>query len=122
MNRFLASTLAAAFAAVALPAVATTSQWAALIAIDDGGLDPQMIPVVADSETDCLAALSSYRDAVVIEPCQPVPTASAITDDNDHERRRTGTRPPRNDGGVGAGAGSAAGSGVGTAGSGMGGG
>ncbi|GAA4794854.1 hypothetical protein [Lysobacter hankyongensis] len=122
MNGFLASALAAAFAAVALPAVATTPQWAALIAIDDGGLDPQMIPVVADSEMDCLAALSSYRDAVVIESCQPVPTASAITDDKDHDRRRTGTRPPRSDGGVGAGAGSAAGSGVGTAGSGMGGG
>jgi hypothetical protein len=108
MHGFLASALAAAFAAAALPAVATTPQWAALIALDDGGLDPQMIPVVADSETDCVAALSSYRDAVVIEPCQPVPTASAITDDNDHDRRRTGTRPPRNDGG-GAGAGAGAG-------------
>lgn len=106
MNRFLASALVAAFAAAALPAVATAPQWSALIALDDGGLNPQMIPIIADSETDCVAALSSYRDAVVIEPCQPVSTASAITDDNDHDRRRTGTRPPRNDGsGVGAGAG-----------------
>lgn len=123
MSRFPASALIVAFVAAAVPAVAATPQWTALIALDDVGLDPQMIPIVADSETECLAALSSYRDAVVIEPCQPVPTASAITDDNDHERRRTGTRPPRNDGGgAGAGAGSAAGSGVGTAGSGMGGG
>ncbi len=95
-------------AAVALPAVATTPQWAALIALDDGGLDPQRMPIVAGSETDCLAALSSYRDVVVIEPCHPVSTAAAITDDKDHARRRTGTRPPRSDG-VGTGAGAGAG-------------
>jgi hypothetical protein len=108
MNRYFVSALAAAFAAAALPVIATTPQWTALIAVDDGGFDSRMIPIAAGSEIDCLAALSFYRDAVVIEPCQPVPTSSAITDDNDHDRRRTGTRPPRNDGG-GAGAGAGAG-------------
>jgi hypothetical protein len=93
MNRSLASALGALLAAVALPAIATTSQWTALIAVDDGGLDSQMIPVVAGSETDCLAALSSYRDAVVIEPCQPVPTASAITDPNDANRTSRTPKP-----------------------------
>lgn len=121
MNRFLASTLAATFAAVALPVVAATPQWTALIALDDGGLNPQMIPIVADSETECLAALSSYRDAVVIEPCQPVPTASAITDPNDANRTSKTPKPMQPDPNWGGG-GSAAGSGVGHAGSGMGGG
>ena len=123
MNRYLASAFAAASAARPGPAVATTPQWTALIALDDGGLDPQMIPVVADSEMHCLAALSSYRDVVVIEPCQPVSTASAITDPND-ANRTSKTPKPKQPGEVdsGWGAGSAAGSGVGTAGGGMGGG
>lgn len=123
MNRFLPSALAVAFAAAAVPAVATAPQWAALIALDDGGLDPQMIPIVAGNETDCLAAMSSYRTAVVIEPCHPVPTASAITDPNDANRTSKTPRPKQpGDVDTGWGAGSAAGSGVGNAGSGMGGG
>ena len=93
MSRFPASVLVVAFVAAAVPAVATTPQWAALIALDDGGLDPQMIPVVVDSETDCLAALSLYRNAVVIEPCHPVPTASAITDPNDANRTSKTPKP-----------------------------
>ncbi len=121
MSRFPASVLVVAFVAAAVPAVAATPQWTALIALDDVGLDPQMIPVVADSETDCLAALSSYRDAVVIEPCQPVPTASAITDPNDANRTSKTPKPMQPDPNWGGG-GSAAGSGVGHAGSGMGGG
>ena len=125
MNRLLASALVAAFAAAAVPAVAATPQWAALIALDDGGFDPRTIPVVAASETDCLATMSSYRTAVVIEPCHPVPTASAITDDNDDKRTSKSPKPnmPGDPGwGTGSGAGAAAGSGVGNAGSGMGGG
>lgn len=121
MSRFPASALIVAFVAAAVPAVAATPQWTALIALGDVGLDPQMIPVVADSETDCLAALSSYRDAVVIEPCQPVPTASAITDPNDANRTSKTPKPMQPDPNWGGG-GSAAGSGVGHAGSGMGGG
>lgn len=93
MNRVLASTLAASLALAALPAIATTPQWTALIAVDDGGFDSRMIPIAAGSEVDCLAALSSYRDAVVIEPCQPVPTASAITDPNDANRTSKTPKP-----------------------------
>lgn len=88
MNRYLASALVAACAATALPVVANTPQWTALIAVDDGGFDPRMVSIVADAETECLAALSSYRDAVVIEPCQPVLEPSAITDPNDASRGR----------------------------------
>jgi hypothetical protein len=104
MKRLLALALVAGFGMTAQPTFATGSQWTALIAYDDGGAAPQMIPIAADSEAGCLAAVSAYRGAEVIEPCHPA--ASAITDDNDHDRRRTGTRPPRNDGsGAGAGAG-----------------
>ncbi len=86
-------TLAVIAASVAtLPAtLATGRQWTALIACDDGGVAPRMLPIAADSEADCLAAVSSYRGAEVIEPCQP--TASAITDPNDANRTSKTPRP-----------------------------
>lgn len=97
-------------AALAVPQIAAAEdpQWSALLAFDDGGLAPKMLNIVADSETVCLAELSSYRDAIVIEPCQPVLEPSAITDDNDYPR--SGARPrPRDDGAGGKGAGAGAG-------------
>lgn len=120
MNRYLASALAAAFAAAALPAIATTPQWTALIALD-GGLEAYSVRIAADSEDACFAQIASQRGALIVEPCQP--TASAITDPND-ANRKSKTPKPKQPGEVdsGWGAGSAAGGGVGNAGSGMGGG
>jgi len=109
MNRYrhIAPALVAALALPQL-AVAEGPQWSALLAFDDGGLTPEMFRIVADSETACLAELSSYRDAISIEPCQPTPEPSAITDDNDYPR--SGARPrPRDDGAGGKGAGAGAG-------------
>lgn len=89
MNRHRHITLALV-AALAAPqlAVAEGRQWSALIAFDDGGPAPKMLRIVADSETARLAELSSYRDAMLIEPRQPVLDPSAITDPNDASRGR----------------------------------
>lgn len=122
MNGYFASALAAAFAAAALPAVATTPQWAALIALDDG-VEVYSVRIAADSEEACLARIASQRGALIVEPCQP--TASAITDPNDANKS---TRPhqriqpsPASGGGSG-GAGNGGNTGSGSSGSGAGGG
>jgi hypothetical protein len=88
MKRLLALALVAGFG---MTAQATGPQWTALIAYDDGGAAPQMIPIAADSETGCLAAVSAYRGAEVIEPCHPA--ASAITDPNDANRTSKTPKP-----------------------------
>lgn len=119
MKNMLAMALAAASVLTVQTTLATDPQWTALIAYDDGSLAPQMLPIAADSEADCLAAVSAYRGAEVIEPCHPA--ASAITDPNDANRTSKTPRPKQPDPNWGGG-GSAAGSGVGHAGSGMGGG
>lgn len=111
MNRYFASALAAAFAAAALPAVATTPQWAALIALDDG-VEVYSVRIAADSEEACLARIASQRGALIVEPCQP--TASAITDPNDANKstrphQRIQPSPGSSSGSGGAGSGSSGG-------------
>lgn len=93
MKRMLALALVAASVATVQATLATGPQWTALIAYDDGGLAPQMVPIAADSEAECLAALSSYRGALLIEPCHPEQTASAITDPNDANRTSKTPKP-----------------------------
>lgn len=107
MNRLLASALAAA----ALPAVATTPQWTALIALDDG-LEVYNVRIAADSEDACLAQIASQRGTLIVEPCQP--TASAITDPNDANKstrphQRIQPSPGSGSGSGGAGSGSSGG-------------
>ncbi|MFD0727464.1 hypothetical protein [Lysobacter brunescens] len=118
MKHILALAVIAASAATVPATFATGPQWTALIAYDDGGVAPQMLPIAADSEADCLAAVSSYRGAEVIEPCQP--TASAITDPNDANRTSKTPRPkqPRNPDPAPTGNGSSGGGGGGGGGSG----
>ena len=105
MNRYrhIVITLIAALAAPQI-AVAEDPQWSALLAFDDGGSAPKVLGIVADSETVCLAELSSYRDAIVIEPCRPALEPSAITDPNDANRSIRVPRP-KDDGAGGKGAG-----------------
>jgi hypothetical protein len=91
MKKILAMVFATACVAIAPPTFASGSQWTALVAYDDDSLAPQMLPIAADSEEACLAAVSSHRVAQVIEPCQP--TASAITDPNDANRTSKTPRP-----------------------------
>jgi uncharacterized membrane protein YgcG len=123
MHGFLASALAAAFAAAAVPAVATTPQWAALIALDDG-LDVYSVRIAADSEDACFAQIASQRGALIVEPCQP--TASAITDPNDANKsirpRRIQPSPASGSGSSDAGSGGNTGSGSSGGGAGGGGG
>ncbi|MBL8262622.1 MAG: hypothetical protein JNM58_09360 [Xanthomonadaceae bacterium] len=91
MKRLPALVLVAGFG---MAAQATGPQWTALIAYDDGGAAPQMFAIAVDSEAECLAAVSAYRDAEVVEPCHP--EASAITDPNDANRTsRTPMPVPR---------------------------
>lgn len=118
MNRLLASALAAA----ALPAVATTPQWTALIALDDG-LEVYNIRIAADSEEACLARIASQRGTLIVEPCQP--TASAITDPNDANkstRPHQRIQPSPGSGSGSGGAGNGGNTGSGSSGSGAGGG
>lgn len=123
MNRLLASALAATFAAAALPAVATTSQWTALIALDDG-LEVYDIRIAADSEDACFAQIASQRGMQIVEPCQP--TASAITDPNDANKsirpRRIQPSPVSDSGSGGTSSGGNTGSGSSGSGAGGGGG
>lgn len=114
---------------VALIAVAghaaAASVWTAELDVEEA-LEIYTVRIVAASEEDCLAQMSMYRGAVVNQPCHPVPTVSAITDDNDDKRTSKTPRPKDpidTNWGSGAGAGGgAAGNGVGHAGSGVGGG
>lgn len=73
-------------------AAAEDRPWTALLALDD----MDIVRIVAGSEAVCVAevaaGMSEYRDARVIEPCQPSSEPSAITDDNDDPRR---TRRPK---------------------------
>lgn len=109
MSRYLPIVLAfAVLFAVPQLAVAEDPLWTAVVELDEGGLVPQPIRVVAESEAACVSELALYRDALLVEPCQPVLEPSAITDDNDYPR--SGARPrPRDDGAGGKGAGAGAG-------------
>lgn len=118
MKKILTLALAAASVATLQSTLATGPQWTALITYDDGGLAPQMLPITAASEAECLATVSSYRGVLVIEPCHP--TASAITDPNDANRTsktprpkqpRTPDQPPSGNGSSGGGDGGGGGSG-----------
>lgn len=86
------------FVAACAPLVvaAEDRSWTALLTIDEGGLEPDIVRIVAGSEAACAAdvaaEISGYRGVMVIEPCQPETGASAITDDNDYPRR---TRRPK---------------------------
>lgn len=113
-NRRITLALVAALVAPQL-AVAADPQWSALLAFDDGPA-PEMLRIAADSETACLAELSSYRDALLIEPCQPA--ASAITDPNDANRTAKGPKPAQPSGGGGGNTGGGTGSSGGGAGGG----
>jgi len=123
MNRYPFSVLTLV-AALVVPqwAAAEGPQWSALIEFDDGGLAPTMFRVVGDSETACLAEVSSYRGAVAIEPCLPALTPSAITDPNDANRTAKTPKPVQPSGGGGTGSGSGASGGTGSSGGGAGGG
>lgn len=103
-RRFAALAVAVVLSS-AMPSLAAAEDplWTAVIAIDEDGLGASGVRVITESAGDCAAELAFYRDAVVIEPCQPVIGPSAITDDNDYPRH---TRTPRpKDDGKGAGAG-----------------
>ncbi len=90
--------IALVFAAACAPQIAAAEDrpWTALLAFDEGGLEPDVVRIVAGSEAACaaevVAEISGYRGVMVIEPCQPATGASAITDDNDYPRR---TRRPK---------------------------
>lgn len=119
MNRYPFFTLTLVAALVAPQwAAAEDPQWSALIAFDDGGFAPEMLRIVVDSETACLAEVSSYRGAIMIESCQPVLTPSAITDPNDENRTARRPKPVQPSGGGGGNTGGGTGSSGGGAGGG----
>ncbi|MFZ2753375.1 MAG: hypothetical protein WAZ48_07990 [Lysobacteraceae bacterium] len=96
-----------AWSLVALIAVAghaaAASVWTAELDVEEE-MEAYTIRIVAASEEDCLAQMSTYRGAVVIEPCHPAPTASAITDPNDANRTSKTPKPKKvADGGGGGG-------------------
>jgi hypothetical protein len=82
--------------------------WVGTISLDGRAT----VDIVDTTEAGCNAQVAAYRDVVVIESCRPV-SPSAITDDNDHNRRRRNpgnVQPnPGSDGGSAAGAGRALG-------------
>lgn len=90
-------------------AAAEDRPWTALLALDD----MDIVQIVAGSEAvraaEVAAAMSEYREARVMEPCQPSSEPSAITDDNDYPRRtrrpKSPTPLPSGGGGSGGGAG-----------------
>lgn len=89
-----------ALIAVAGHAVAATV-WTAELNVEEA-LEVYTARIVAASEEDCLAQMSAYRGAVVIESCHPV-EASAITDPNDANRTSKTPMPkkPQDSGGGG---------------------
>ncbi len=92
----LAALIAAAGAASA------ADGWVAVLDVEEA-LEAYTVRIVATSEEDCLAQASTYRDAVVIEPCHRA-EPSAITDPNDANRTSKTPRPKKMaDGGGGGG-------------------
>lgn len=96
-------------------AAAEDRPWTALLGLDEA----DTVWIVAGSEAVCAAevaaSMSEYRDARVIEPCQPSSEPSAITDDNDYPRRtrRPKSPTPLPSGGGGGGGGGSSGGGAG---------
>jgi len=76
--KHFAWTLAGALTIIAGIAQAQEAFWVATISTDGRTL----IDIVDTTEAGCLAQVAAYREAVVIEPCQPI-EASAITDPYD---------------------------------------
>ena len=115
--------IALVFAAACAPQMVAAEDrpWTALLAFDEGGLEPDVVRIVAGSEAACAAEvaaeISAYRGVTVIEPCQPATGASAITDDNDYPRRTRRPKspspvtPPSGGGGGGGSSGGGAGGG-----------